>query len=75
MISKNRKTKGQGATDYVLILVLVAIGSIAVITFFGDNIRGLFVDSSARLQGDTETKSNDGAGTGATDRVKGLDNY
>ena len=74
MISK-KKRKGQGATEYVIILVLVAIGSIAVIGFFGDNIRGLFVDSSSRLQGDTSTRSNDGASTGSGDRQKGLDNY
>ena len=74
MINK-KKCKGQGATEYVIILVLVAIGSIAVITFFGDNIRGLFVDSSSRLQGDTTTKSNQGKDTGAQEREKGLGNY
>ena len=47
----NRKRKGQGATEYIIILVLVAIGSIAVITLFGDTIKELFTGSSNVLQG------------------------
>jgi len=52
---KKKKTLGQGATEYVIILVLVAIGSIAVITVFGDNLRDIFSVSTDRLQGDDTT--------------------
>ena len=46
---------GQGATEYIIILVLVAIASIAVITIFGDQLRELFNVSTKRLQGDSTT--------------------
>ena len=50
--SKNKKA--QGATEYVIILVLVAICSITVIGLFGDSIRNLFVGASIRVQGGDE---------------------
>ncbi|MGE4159873.1 MAG: Flp family type IVb pilin [Planctomycetota bacterium] len=51
-----RSRKGQGATEYVIILVLVAIGSISVITVFGDQLRELFNVGTQRLQGNTSTQ-------------------
>jgi pilus assembly protein Flp/PilA len=49
--NKKHRRKGQGATEYVIILVLVAIGSIAVISLFGEQLRGLFLDSTDVLGG------------------------
>lgn len=51
-----RSRKGQGATEYVIILVLVAIASISVITVFGDQLRELFNVAIKRLQSDTSTQ-------------------
>lgn len=52
----SRSRKGQGATEYVIILVLVAIASISVITVFGDQLRELFSVATKRLQGDSTTQ-------------------
>lgn len=68
----NRKT-GQGATEYVIILVLVAIASIAVITVFGDQLRELFNVGTKRLGGDTSTQVQQFDGSG--DVNKGLNNF
>lgn len=42
---------GQGMTEYIIIVALVAIASIAVVTIFGDQIRELFSSSTKNLQG------------------------
>ncbi|MBX7099123.1 MAG: hypothetical protein K1X89_15540 [Myxococcaceae bacterium] len=37
-----RTTRGQGMTEYIIIVALIAIGTIGVTTKFGDNVRVLF---------------------------------
>ena len=69
----NRRHSGQGATEYVIILVLVAIASIAVITVFGDQLRELFNVGTKRLQGDTSTQPQQFDGSGEVQ--KGLNNF
>jgi len=50
--SRNKqRQRGQGMTEYIIIVALVAIGAIAVVTIFGDNIRGLFGASANALAG------------------------
>jgi Flp pilus assembly pilin Flp len=44
--------RGQTTSEYVIIVGLVAIGSIAVIVLFGNQIRGLFGASTKKLAGD-----------------------
>jgi pilus assembly protein Flp/PilA len=47
-----RKNRGQGMTEYIIIVALIAIAAIGVITLFGDNIRRLFGMSADALGGD-----------------------
>jgi Flp pilus assembly pilin Flp len=44
--------RGQTTSEYVIIVGLVAIGSIAVIVLFGNQIRGLFGASTKKLAGE-----------------------
>ena len=37
-----KKQDGQGMTEYIIIVALIAIAAIGVVTVFGDNIRKLF---------------------------------
>jgi len=46
------KRRGQGMTEYIIIVALIAIAAIGVITLFGDNIRKLFGASSTALAGE-----------------------
>jgi pilus assembly protein Flp/PilA len=48
-----KKARGQGMTEYIIIVALIAIAAIGVITLFGDNIRALFGMSADALAGDT----------------------
>ena len=46
-----RDKKGQGMTEYIIIVALIAIAAIGVVTLFGDNIRALFSASADALTG------------------------
>ena len=49
-IRKNAR-RGQGMTEYIIIVALIAIAAIGIITLFGDNIRRLFAMSADSLAG------------------------
>src|ERR1700693_2252305 len=58
LIRKLRATRrGQGMTEYIIIVALIAIAAIAVITLFGDNIRQLFGASANALGGNTTSQN------------------
>ena len=46
--------KGQGMTEYGLILGLIAVGVIAVLITLGDEIKGVFSELVSKLPGSTE---------------------
>lgn len=52
-----KKSRGQGMTEYIIIVALIAIAAIGVITLFGDNIRALFGMSADALAGDTTVQN------------------
>ncbi|MDP7038293.1 MAG: hypothetical protein QGI45_03990 [Myxococcota bacterium] len=52
-----KKERGQGMTEYIIIVALIAVGAIAVITIFGDNIRALFGSSANALVGQSTAPS------------------
>lgn len=62
-----RKRRGQGMTEYIIIVALIAIAAIGVITLFGNNIRRLFGASADALAGETSVKNE---GKKASDAVK-----
>jgi Flp pilus assembly pilin Flp len=47
-----RRRRGQGITEYILIVSLIATATIGVATLFGNNIRTLFGMASNVLAGD-----------------------
>ncbi|MCZ8133212.1 MAG: hypothetical protein O9284_18245 [Steroidobacteraceae bacterium] len=48
-----RRIRGQGMTEYIIIVALVAIGAIAVYLAFGDVVRGQTAVIAATLGGQT----------------------
>jgi len=44
--------RGQTTSEYVIILGLVALGSIAVVLLFGNQIRGLFGAGTKKMAGE-----------------------
>jgi pilus assembly protein Flp/PilA len=56
---------GQGLTEYVLIIALVAVGLILVLTAFRDEIGRLFDDSTDQLEAAGASQYQPGTGGGA----------
>ena len=50
-IQKHTKQLGQGMTEYIIIVALIAIAAIAVYGFFGDTIRGQMGAMTTELSG------------------------
>jgi pilus assembly protein Flp/PilA len=66
---KNRR--GQGMTEYIIIVALIAIAAIGVITTFGNDIRHIFDSSTDALSGNTAAvNSSQKYGTKANDTLK-----
>ena len=61
---KNQKRRGQGMTEYIIIVALIAIAAIGIITLFGDNIRRLFGMSADALAGDDNIQQRNTSGAG-----------
>ncbi|ABL98908.1 Flp family type IVb pilin [Shewanella amazonensis] len=78
---KKRKIKGMAATEYVLVLALVAIAAIGVYSFFGKTLRnqvaGLATELSGRDAADNIKASQDAADDGkdVADQNYNLGNY
>lgn len=48
------REEGQGMTEYIIIVALIAIAAIGVVTVFGRNIREVFVASTNALGGESK---------------------
>ena len=64
LVKKQQKKRGQGMTEYIIIVALIAIAAIGVITLFGDNIRRLFGMSADALAGDDNISQRNSSGAG-----------
>jgi Flp pilus assembly pilin Flp len=58
-MKKRNVRRGQGMTEYIIVVALIAIAAIGIITLFGNNIRRLFGASAEALAG-AETVENTG---------------
>ncbi len=68
--SNTKPQRGQGMTEYIIIVALIAIGAIFVVTVFGDNIRALFGSSANALQGQSTSAEDLGGEEVGEDDVK-----
>lgn len=69
------RAKGQGMTEYIIIVALVAIAAIGVVTLFGDNIRALFGASADALHGETNVKAKTQKTSQKLLKTKGLKDF
>lgn len=54
--------RGQGMTEYLIIVALIAIAAVGVVTVFGNDIRQLFSASTGTLNGTSTTAQTQKAG-------------
>ena len=66
---------GQGLTEYLLIVALIAIAAIGVVTVFGQDIRQLFSGTSNSLAGNQTTNTAIKANVKANKSLKDYGQY
>lgn len=77
------RVRGQGMTEYIIIVALIAVAAIGVYNFFGKTVRHQTAGIAAALGGDeTKAKSANAAGkkaggdsTADAGNSKGLENF
>lgn len=70
-----RDKRGQGLTEYIIIVALIAIAAIGVVTLFGDNIRALFAGASDALAGETNVNVKTQKASSAHTKTKTLKTF
>lgn len=78
--SSQRKQRGQGMTEYIIIVALIAVAAIAVYQFFGQTIRsqmgGIAMEVSGQsAQGSIEKAKSAAENAAAESKKKGLSEY
>lgn len=72
-ILRKKKQLGQGMTEYIIIVALIAVAAIAVYNLFGDTVRGQVGDMAAELGGGTS--SNQASTKGSAAQTEGAAEY
>ena len=73
---RNRlKQLGQGMTEYIIIVALIAIAAIAVYSIFGDTVRTQVGNMSKELAGKKGDTEADTSKIGDATKSKGLDDF
>jgi Flp pilus assembly pilin Flp len=78
--AKRRRSLGQGMTEYIIIVALIALAAIAVYSLFGKTVRNQVGGMAQDLAGVENTGTGQaataaGEATTAADTDKGLANY
>jgi pilus assembly protein Flp/PilA len=74
MRRRMRQESGQGMTEYIIIVALIAISCICVVTVFGDNIRKMF-GSSVDALANSATSDTNAAKAGDLSNHKNIANF
>jgi len=72
---RTRTRRGQGMVEYIIIVALIAIACIAVVTLYGDDIRGLFGTSADALAGDDDIPTRAEMSQGDSIEKKNIRNF
>lgn len=68
------REEGQGMTEYIVVVALVAVAAIGVVTLFGDNVRKIFGASVDALAG-TAVEDTGAKGQGRTASERDLRDF
>jgi type IV pilus assembly protein PilA len=67
IFSKKRAQRGQGMTEYIIIVALIAIAAIGVYRYFGDTVRNQTAAMAQELAGNNGDAARGRAATAGTD--------
>jgi pilus assembly protein Flp/PilA len=68
--SAKKRKAGQGMTEYIIILAIIAIGAILIIGIFGKQIKATFGKSTAAMQGKSKDDAKIEDATVTSDSMK-----
>ncbi len=81
VVTSPRSVRGQGLTEYIIIVAMIAIASIVAVSYFGDSVKSSFRAMGSELTGGaqvnmvTETTAAEAASKAATTEITTLKNY
>jgi len=75
MIKRRLQQLGQGMTEYIIIVALIAIAAIAIYGLFGDTIRGQMGVMTEELAGQTASDNVDDPETTDATSARGLEDF
>ena len=55
-LKRSRNRKGQGLTEYIIVVALVAIAAIGVVNIFGNQLRNQFATIVTAMSGSSQAK-------------------
>jgi Flp pilus assembly pilin Flp len=59
------RRKAQGMTEYIIIIVLIAVACLAIVAVFGGKVKGMFTTANTALDGTGATGSSSDSGSGS----------
>jgi pilus assembly protein Flp/PilA len=74
-LRKIRSQSGQGMSEYLIIVALIAVAAIGVVTVFGRDIRELFAGTTDSLAGNQATNTARKATVKANKNLKSFGQY
>ncbi len=78
VLKSRRRNRGQGLTEYIIIVALIAIAAVAVVMLFGKQVRHTFLTATHSLAGQgtgEQVDQTSSAGTAGDDQDVGLDDF
>ncbi|MGR8919004.1 MAG: hypothetical protein ACU85V_05245 [Gammaproteobacteria bacterium] len=75
MLKQKLKQLGQGMTEYIIIVALIAIAAIAIYGLFGDTIRGQMGIMTEELAGNTASENYELDETAGATESRGLSDF
>ncbi len=70
-----KKNRGQGLTEYLILLCLVAVAGIAIVSVLGQNIRAKYASISAAIRGDKNLDRKMVEDKEDQYRIRGMDDF
>lgn len=69
----SRRITGQGMTEYIIVLALVALSAVVAVGFFGDTVQSQFAGMGLKLTGNDGTTAIGKGATAAGEAEKTID--
>ena len=69
------KQLGQGMTEYIIIISLIAIAGIGAFSFFGDGMKEVIGTTTEELTGKDSTTTQSDKGDARISETRGMDDY